>query len=727
MSDKSEATRRNVYKTENVPGGCLVLGFHVPVRRASDEAAAPSAVFAPNAFIRIGQDETVTLVANKSEMGQGVFTALPMLICEELEADWMKVRVASASCMEKDYRHTVWGAQGTGGSSSVASEWDRLREVGASAREMLISAAAATFAADRSECRAENGAVIHVPTGRRLTYGQLVEKASQMEPPRVVTLKQPEDFKLIGKPTRRLDTPEKTDGSALFGLDVSIPGMLTALLERPPVFGGKLKSFNAEKSKAVPGVVDVLEIPPGVAVIADSFWSAKKGREALETTWDEGEGGKLSTDALREKYAQLARTPGTVARKKGDPARAVAKAARRLSAEYDVPYLAHAPMEPLNCVVDLRDQSCEIWTGTQAQTMDRRSAAAILGLKPDQVKINTMYLGGGFGRRGSKNSDFVSEAAHVAKALRKPVKVIWTREDDIRGGYYRPLWYDRIEAGLDASGYPVAWRHTIVGQSIMAGSRYEASMVKGGIDETSVEGAEDLPYSIPNILVDLHTPVLPVTTLWWRSVGHSHTAFVVESFIDELAHAAGKDPFEYRRSLLGGAPRHLQVLELAAEKAGWGKALPAGRVRGIAVHKSYDSYVAQVAEVSVADGKVKVHRVVCAVDCGMTVNPDTIAAQMESGIAFGLSAALYGAITLKDGRVEQSNFNNYPILRMRDMPEVQVHIVPSREEPTGIGEPGVPPIAPAVANAVFMATGTRIRRLPIGSEGLNEIGVRETQ
>ena len=719
MSGKTKPTGRNVYQTQTVPGGCLVLGFHVPVRRASDAAAATSAAFAPNAFIRIGKDETVTLAVNKSEMGQGVFTALPMLICEELEADWSKVRVASAS-MEKEYRHTIWGAQGTGGSTSVASEWDRLRKVGAAAREMLISAAAASFGADRSECRAENGAVIHVPTGRRLSYGQLVEKASEMEPPKDVALKQPKDFKLIGKPTRRLDTPEKTDGSALFGLDVSIPGMLTALVARPPVFGGRLKSFNAQKSKAIPGVVDVLEIPSGVAVIADNFWAARKGRDALELNWIEGEGGKLSTDALREQYAQLAKKPGTAARKEGDAAKAFAKAARQLSAEYDVPYLAHAPMEPLNCVVDLRNDSCEIWTGTQAQTMDQRSAAAITGLEPDQVKIHTMYLGGGFGRRGSKNSDFVSEAAHVARALRKPVKVMWTREDDIRGGYYRPLWYDRIEAGLDAGRYPIAWRHTIVGQSIMAGSRYEASMVKGGIDETSVEGAADLPYSIPNILVDLHTPSLPVTTLWWRSVGHSHTAFVVESFIDELAHAAGKDPYEFRRALLGGAPRHLKVLELAAEKAGWGEALPEGRGRGIAVHKSFESYVAQVADVSVTDGTVKVHRVVCAVDCGMTVNPDTVAAQMESGIVFGLSAALGGAITLKDGRVEQSNYNNYPILRMRDMPEVQVHIVPSREEPTGIGEPGVPPIAPAVANAVFMATGIRIRRLPIGADALRK-------
>jgi isoquinoline 1-oxidoreductase beta subunit len=557
-----------------------------------------------------------------------------------------------------------------------------------------------------------------MPSGRRLTYGQLVEKASEMEPPKDVALKQPKDFKLIGKPTLRLDTPGKTDGSALFGLDVSIPGMLTALIARSPVFGGKLKSFNAEKTKAVPGVADAFEIPSGVAVIADGFWSAQKGRDALELTWDEGEGGKLSTDALREEYAKLAQKPGTVARKEGDAAKAISKAARRLSAEYDVPYLAHAPMEPLNCVVDLRDESCEIWTGTQAQRADRNAAMKITGLNPDQVKINTMYLGGGFGRRGSKTSDFVSEAVHVANTLKKPVKVIWTREDDIRGGYYRPLWYDRIEAGLDDSGNPVAWRHTIVGQSILAGSPFEAAMVKGGVDETSVEGAADLPYAIPNIQVDLHTPNLPVTTLWWRSVGHSHTAFVVESFIDELAHAAGKDPYQFRRALLGGAPRHLRVLELAAEKAGWGAVLPAGRGRGIAVHKSFGSYVAEVADVSIADGRVKVHRVVCVVDCGITVNPGIVAAQMESGIVFGLSAALYGAITLKDGRVEQSNYNNYPILRMKDMPEVQVHIVPSRERPTGIGEPGVPPIAPAVANAVFMVTGKRIRRLPIRAEAL---------
>ncbi|HTZ41320.1 MAG TPA: molybdopterin-dependent oxidoreductase [Syntrophales bacterium] len=707
----------NVYKTQAVPGGCLVLGFHVPVRRASYATGASPQAFAPNAFIRIGEDETVTLAVNKSEMGQGVFTALPMLICEELEADWKKIRVASASTT-KEYHHTIWGVQGTGGSTSVASEWDRLREVGAAAREMLISAAAAIFPADRPECRAENGAVIHMPSGRRLTYGRLVGKASEMEPPEDVSLKQPKDFKLIGKPALRLDTPEKTDGSALFGLDVNLPGMLTALIARSPVFGGTLKSFDAENAKAVPGMIDVFEIPSGAAVIAESFSAAKKGRDVLKLTWDEGEGGRLSTDALRDEYAKLAQKPGTVARKEGDAAKAISKATRQLIAEYDVPYLAHAPMEPLNCVVDLREQNCEIWTGTQAQTMDQKSAAKILGLEPDQVKINTMYLGGGFGRRGSKNSDFVSEAAHVARILRKPVKVMWTREDDIRGGYYRPLWYDRIEAGLNASGHPVAWRHTIVGQSILAGSRYEASMVKGGIDETSVEGAADLPYAIPNIQVDLHTPSLPVTTLWWRSVGHSHTAFVVESFIDELAHAAGKDPFEFRRALLGAAPRHLKVLELAAEKAGWGEALLPGRGRGIAVHKSFESYVAEVADVSLVDGRVKVHRVVCAVDCGMTVNPGIVAAQMESGIVFGLSAALYGAITLKDGRVQQSNYSNYPILRMKDMPEVQVHIVPSREEPSGIGEPGVPPIAPAVANALFMATGKRIRRLPISAEAL---------
>jgi isoquinoline 1-oxidoreductase subunit beta len=478
-------------------------------------------------------------------------------------------------------------------------------------------------------------------------------------------------------------------------------------------------SFNAEKARAIPGVQDVVQIPTGVAVIATDYWPAKTGRDALEVVWDEGTNAAISTEGMRRQYADLAKTPGTVAKKAGDPDQALAKAAKQLSAEYEVPYLAHATMEPLNCVVDLRPDRCEIWTGTQFQSLDREAAARAAGLKPEQVNIHTMLLGGGFGRRANPASDFVVEAVYVAKTMKKPVKVIWTREDDTQGGYYRPMWYDRISAGLDAKGAPVAWKHTIVGQSILANTPFEQMLVKNGIDETSVEGAKDIPYDIPNILVDLHSPKIEVPVLWWRSVGHSHTAFVVESFLDELTHAAGKDPYEYRRKLLARHPRHLGVLKLAAQKAGWGTSLPKGRARGIAVHESFGSYVAQVAEVSVSPkGEVRVHKVVCAVDCGKYVNPDTIKAQMESGIAFGLSAALHGAITLKNGRVEQSNFHDYQVLRLNEMPVVEAYIVPSTEKSGGIGEVGVPPIAPAVCNALFVLTGRRVRRLPIRADDI---------
>jgi isoquinoline 1-oxidoreductase beta subunit len=466
----------------------------------------------------------------------------------------------------------------------------------------------------------------------------------------------------------------------------------------------------------------VLLIDAGVAVVANDFWSAKVGREALEVVWDEGSNANLSTEDLRKQFAELGKTPGAVARREGDPQQAYSRAGRQLSVEYEVPYLAHATMETLNCLVELREDSCEIWTGTQFQTADRNAAANVAGLKPEQVKIHTVLLGGGFGRRANPYSDFVVEAVQVAKALKKPVKVIWTREDDIRGDYYRPMWYDRIAAGLDEMRDPIAWQHTIVGQSILAGTPFEQMLVKEGVDGTSVEGAKEIPYDIPNILVDLHSPKTGVPVIWWRSVGHSHTAFVVESFIDELAHAAGKDPYEFRRKLLVKHPRHLGVLELAAQKAGWGKPLPPGHARGIAVHESFGSWIAQVAEVSASkDGTVSVHRVVCAIDCGRVVNPDTIKAQMESGIVFGLTAALHGAITIKDGRVEQSNFHDYKMLRMNEMPKVEVYIVPSQEPPGGVGEPGVPPVAPAVANAIFAATGRRIRRLPIRLKELKKV------
>jgi isoquinoline 1-oxidoreductase subunit beta len=719
MSGISNMSRRDFLKTGALAGGGLILCFSFPLGKAlADTAGQPAALVQPNAFIRIGADDTVTIIVNHSEMGQGLYTSLPMLVAEELEADWTKIRVEPAP-VDPVYNHTAYGTQMTGGSSSVWSEYDRLRQVGAAAREMLLAAAAAVWQVDRASCRAENGKVIHT-SGRQLTFGKLADKAAAMAVPKQIRLKEPAEFKIIGKPTLRLDSLEKVNGTAVFGLDVRIPGMLVALIARPPVFGAKVANIDSRKTRAVSGIRKVVQIPSGVAVVATGFWSAKKGRDALKITWNEGPGAKLSTEGMRLQYAKLAKTPGTVARREGDPDQALLKAAKQITAEYEVPYLAHATMETLNCVIDLRADGCDIHTGTQFQTVDRDSAARVLGLNPEKIKIHTTFLGGGFGRRANPQSDFVVEAAHVAKAVKKPVKVIWTREDDIQGGYYRPIWSDRLSAGLDKDGRPVAWLHTIVGQSIMRGSPFEKMMIgKDGIDPTSVEGAQEIAYAIPNIRVDLHSPANEVPVQWWRSVGHSHTAFVVESFIDELAHASGQDPYLFRRNLLAGHPRHLGVLELAADKAGWGKPLPRGRGRGIAVHESFKSFIAQVAEVSVSpEGEVRVHRVVCAVDCGKYVNPATIEAQMESGIVFGLTATIHGAITLKDGRVEQSNFHDYQMARINAMPEVEVHIVRNGEKPGGIGEPGVPPIAPAICNAIFSLTGKRIRSLPIRVEEL---------
>ncbi|MFB3886907.1 MAG: molybdopterin cofactor-binding domain-containing protein [Thermodesulfobacteriota bacterium] len=716
MNQIRNCSRRDFLKTGVAVGGGLVLGFSLARHNPLSEAAmSPAGSFVPNAFIRIGKDDVVTIIVNKSEMGQGVYTSLPMLLSEELEADWSKIRVEAAP-VDPAYNHTQWGVQGTGGSTSVLSEWERLRKAGAAAKAMLVKAAAETWKVDPASCRAEKGLVIHNRTKKRLSYGKLVERASLMEVPKEVPLKNPEDFKIIGKPLKRLDTPEKTNGKAVFGMDAKIPAALTAVVVRPPVFGGKVKSFNPDKAKAVPGVREVVQIESGIAVIADGFWPAKQGREALEVVWDEGPLANLSTERMREEYRTLSKNPGVVARKEGNPEQILPKAAKRLDAEYEVPYLAHACMEPLNCLVDLQSDRCEIWTGTQFQTMDRNSAARVSGLKPEQVKIHTEFLGGGFGRRANPQSDFVVMAVQVAESLKKPVKVIWTREDDMKGGYYRPVWHDRVSAGLDEKGVLIAWQHTIVGQSILSGTPFDP---KGEVDPASVEGAKEIPYRIPNILVDLHSPKIGIPVQWWRSVGHSHTAFVVESFMDEVAHGAGKDPYEFRSKLLVKHPRHLGVLKLAAEKAEWGKPLPKGRSRGIAVHESFGSFVAQVAEVSVnPSGQVRVHKVVCAVDCGRFVNPNIISAQMESGIVFGLTAALHGEITFKNGRVEQSNFNDYPLLRMNEMPLVEVHVVSSKEKSGGIGEPGVPPIAPAVCNAIFRATGKRIRRLPLRAEEL---------
>jgi len=714
MSAPAMVGRREFIRTGAAIGGGLLVSCYAPLPGGSSSAlAAEEKDFALNAFVRIGTDESVTVISAHSEMGQGIYTSLPMLLNEELQADWSKIRVEAAP-VDKVYNHPMFGMQMTGGSTTSPAEWERYRKMGATARVMLVEAAAANWAVEASSCRVENGVVIHAATNKRATYGSLANAAARLTPPANVSLKSPKDFRLVGKPTLRLDTPSKTNGTAQFGLDVILPGMLTAVVARPPVFGGKVAKLDAREALKVPGVKAVEQVPSGVAVIAERFWPAKLGREKLIIEWDLGPNAGLSTGKMLHDFAEAALKPGAIAKKTGDPERALKTAARTVTAEYDVPYLAHAMMEPLNCVVDLRRDSCEIWTGTQFETVDRANAAHAADLPPDKVLIHTTLLGGGFGRRANPNSDFVVEAVHVARAAKAPVKVVWTREDDLRGGWYRPMWHDRFVAGLDANGDPVAWTHTIVGQSILQGTLFESFGIKDGIDSASVEGAADLLYGIPNLQVDLHTPRIGVPVQWWRSVGHSHTGFSVEAFFDEVAHAGGQDPYELRRKLLANQPRMKAVLELAAQKANWGSPLRPGVGRGIATHFSFDSYVAQVVEASVEKGgAVRVHRVVCALDCGLVINPDTVRAQIEGGIIFGLTAALKTEITLKDGRVEQGNFHDYQMLRIFESPEIEVHIVPSGENPTGVGEPGVPPVAPALANAIFAATGKRVRRLPI--------------
>src|SRR6266481_4365975 len=722
MSAPAMVGRREFLKTGAAVGGGLLVSWYLPLPSAGAErAAAGENQVALNAFVRIGTDESVTVIASHSEMGQGVYTSLPMLLNEELEADWSKIRVEAAP-VDKVYNHPIFGMQMTGGSTTSPAEWERYRKMGALARTMLVAAAAQQWKVDAASCQVEKGVVLHRATGQRATYGSLANAAAQLTPPAEVKLKDAKSFTLIGKPTRRLDTPSKTNGSAQFGLDVSLPGMLTAMVARPPVFGGKVAKFDASEALKVPGVKAVEQVESGVTVIAERFWPAKLGRDKLVVEWDLGPNAGLSSEQMTRDFAEQAKSPGVVAKKTGDPENGLKRAAKTIIAEYDVPFLAHAMMEPLNCVVDLRSDSCEIWTGTQFETVDRANAAQVAGLPPEKVQIHTTLLGGGFGRRANPASDFVVEAMHVAKVAGAPVKVAWTREDDLAGGWYRPMWHDRFAAGLDAQGYTIAWTHTIVGQSITEGTPFAAYTInKDGVDSTSVEGAADLLYGIPNLQVDLHSPKIGVPVQWWRSVGHSHTGFSVEGFFDEVAHAGGKDPYQLRRKLLAHQPRMSAVLQLVGEKAGWGKPLPPGRGRGIATHISFHSYVAQVIEASVdKDGTVRVHRVVCAVDCGGTVNPDIVKAQMEGGIVFGLTAALKTEITLENGRVQQKNFHDYQMLRMFESPIIEVHIVPSDVSPTGVGEPSVPPVAPALSNAIFAATGKRVRSLPIRNADLVE-------
>jgi isoquinoline 1-oxidoreductase beta subunit len=719
-------TRRDFLKSAGTVGAvALTIGFEWggSTRRALAAPASPAAgaAFTPNAFLRVGADNSVTVIAKHVEMGQGAYTGIATIVAEELDADWAQVRVESAPADAKRYANLAFGTmQGTGGSSAMANSWMQLREAGGKARAMLVAAAAKEWKVPVADLTVEQGVVYHAASKRQARFGALVKTAATLPVPEKVQLKDPKDFKLIGHAAPRVDAAAKSDGTAQFTLDVALPGMLVALLKRPPLFGATVKSFDPAAASAVPGVVKVVQVPRGVAVVAKSFWAAKQGRDALTVEWDDSKAEKRSSAALMDEYRRLADQPAVSARKDGDALQAIKDAKRKVSASYEFPYLAHAPMEPLDAVVKLSAGSCEIWAGDQFQTVDQANAAHTAGLDPQQVSIHTLYAGGSFGRRANPGSDYIVEAVSIAKAYGAdgtPIKFQWTREDDIHGGLYRPMYFHKLEAGLNADNQLTGWRHVIVGQSIVAGTPF-AGLIKDGVDGTSVEGAANIAYAIPNVAVDLSTTTTGVPVLWWRVVGSSHTAYAVEAFIDEVAHAAGQDGFTFRRKLLDQHPRMKAVLELAAEKAGWNTPLQPGKGRGIAVAEAFKTFVAQVAEVSVGkDGQVKVDRVVCAVDCGTPINPDIITAQMEGGIGFGLGAVLYGAITLKDGRVEQDNFNGYRVLRINEMPKVEVHIVPSAEAPTGVGEPGVAPLGPAVANAIFAATGKRNYILPFSKSG----------
>jgi isoquinoline 1-oxidoreductase beta subunit len=719
-------TRRQFLELSTLAGSGLTLGIVLPgCGSAGSGAGAGAGASAPleMPFVRVSPDNTVTVISKHLEAGQGVWTGLPAIVAEELDASWEQMRVESAPAQVPLYENFTYvplgvHAQFTGGSTAVANSWQQLRQAGATARAMLVAAAAQQWNVPASEVTVSEGVIAHAASGHKATFGELAGSAAKQPVPANVKLKDPASFKIIGREKLpRLDSRAKSTGTQQYAIDVRLPGMMTAVVARPPRFGAKAKSFDAAPAKAVAGVVEVVEIPRGVAVVARDMWSAKKGREALKVTWDESAAEKRGTAQLMKEYRELARGKEAVtAASAGDADGGLAHAVKRVAGEFEFPYLAHAPMEPLTAVCALSADKCEIWAGCQMQTPDQAAAAAITGLKPEQVVIHTLAAGGTFGRRANPDSDYVSEVTSIAKATggRYPVRLIWTREDDITGGRYRPLNYHRIEAGIDKEG-KVAWRQRIVGQSILAGTAFEPVLVKNGIDPTAVGGTAAEEYDLDHVHVSWNAPKVGVPVLWWRSVENTHTAYSKEVMIDELAQAAGQDRIAFRLAHLGKHPRHVGALKLAAEKAGWDQPLAGGkgRGRGVAVHESFGTVVAQIAEVTVSGDKITVDRVVCAVDCGIAVTPDVVKAQMQSGIGFGLSAALLGKITLTDGHVDQSNFHQYQVLRLNDMPRtIEVYIVPSTNPPSGVGEPGTPPIAPAVANAVRAATGIRLHTLP---------------
>jgi isoquinoline 1-oxidoreductase subunit beta len=707
----ASTSRRNFLIAGTVVGGGLYLGIRFAENKFG-KLPASGASWQPHAFLRVAPDDTVTVIIGKAEMGQGIYTGMAMVAAEELDVDPSRVKVEMAGA-DAVFNVPFMPLQFTGGSMSTSTTYPQLREAGAKARAMLLAAAATHWDVPMAGLRTEDGKVFN--GSKSLSYGQLAGAASRLPVPEKVELKDPAAFRYLGKPQKRLDTPVKTDGSAKFGIDTRLPGMLFAVIARPGVLGAKLLKVDDTAARAVPGVVDVKQIPGGIAVYGTTTFAAKRGRDALGVDWDESPGRNFSTQSQRREYQRLCGTPGAVAGTKGDARAALRGAAKKFDVEYELPYLAHSPMEPLNCLADVRTDGCDLYLGTQMQGPDRDAVARVLGLEPAKVVVHSQFLGGGFGRRAQRFSEVAVDAAQASKAVGKPVLVTWTREDDVRGMHYRPYVMSRVRGGVDAAGMPVAWEQTIVSQGVLRGGWTDAFIPKGqAFDQSSTEGASDMIYDIPNLLVDAHDAQGPVPVLWWRSVGHSHTGFTVNCAIDELAALGGQDPLELRRKLLAGKPRHLAVLNAVANDSRWGAPLPAGRGRGVAIHESFGSIVAEVAEVSVDGGAVRVHDVWCAIDCGFAVHPEGVKAQMESAINYGLTAALYGEITFTDGKVDQSNFHDYQILRINEAPEIHVTILNSGERMGGAGEPGTPPIAPAVAGAIYAATGKRIRKLPIG-------------
>jgi len=708
------ASRRDFLRVSVAAGGGLLLGFALPPANSAEQTGSAAAPFAPDAFIRIDRNGTVTLIMCQVEMGQGIYTSISQILADELDADFRHVVVEAAPPNDALYTNPALGFQVTGGSTSIRVFWMPMRKAGASARAMLVEAAAATWHVDPGSCRTANSEVIHEPSGRRLAYGALADRAARSTPPKNPTLKARKDFQLIGTPARRLDSPDKVNGRAMFGIDAMPRGVKFATLRASPVFGGKVAHVDATGTQGVPGVRQVVVLDDLVAVVADQMWAAKKGLDALQIKWDDGQNASVSSEQIFEQIRAAGDRDGVVAKSVGDIDKALSS--NKIEATYYVPFLAHAPMEPMNCTVHVRPDACEIWVGNQVITRTQAVAAKLTGLPLGQVIVHNHLIGGGFGRR--LEVDGIAKAVRIAQKVDGPVKIVWTREEDIQQAMYRPVYFDRFAAVL-TDGKITAWSHRVAGSSILA--RFAPPAFVNGMDADAVDGAVDFPYDVSNIHVEYvrqEPPAIP--TCFWRGVGPTHNIFVIESFVDELAHRAGKDPVQFRLDQLHGAPRLRACLELAATKAGWGQPLPARVGRGVAVQSVFGSHLATIAEAQVdRNGEVKVRRIVCAVDCGIAVNPNTIAAQIEGGLIFGLTAALHSQITISKGRVQQSNFNDYRMMRINEAPSIEVHLIPSEEAPGGIGEPGTVAAAPSLANALFAVTGIRLRRLPIDRDVLS--------